>query len=239
MTRDDAKEVPIQSLSRAMKVLGQFTSGRSEMDLNEITRRTGMSRATAHRYCLSLRGLDLLRYDPRTGMYGLGSRTIELGTLALESHHLAQVADRCLSDLMADQERTLAVSVWDGRAPLIVRAHDNTTSAVQITVRVGRRLDPFNSAQGPVYLAFSDRIRSQFEGTAALAAIEPKLEEIRRTGVSIRRTGRGVTVAAVPVGEEVAGGLALLSSDPEVDPASIDDLKVAARQLAAELDARS
>jgi DNA-binding IclR family transcriptional regulator len=233
----DADAVPIQSLSRAMRVLDQFTHGYSDLDLSELTRRTGMSRTTVHRYCLSLRELDLLRYDSRTALYSLGSRTIELGAIALQAHPLVGVADRLLRELMVDVERTLVITVWDGNAPLIVRVHDNTTSVVQISVRVGSRLSVFDSANGRAYLAFSERIHKQFEGKSELAAVEPVLEGIRQKGVSITKTSRGMTAASAPIGKDVVGTLATLTTDPQFEPDILEALKASAAVLAAELEA--
>jgi DNA-binding IclR family transcriptional regulator len=234
----DSSEVPSQSLVRAMDILDQFTHGRTELDLNELTRRTGLSKATVHRYCISLRNLDWLRYDSHTAKYSLGTRPIELGAIALQGHPLVRVADRLLRDLMDDVERTLVLAVWDGNAPLIVRANDNSRSVIQVGVRVGSRLDPFESAHGPVYLAFSERIHNQFENTKALEEIEPRLEQIRRAGVSVRRASRGIMVAAVPIGADVSGTLAVLSSESAIDAPIIERLKDSAKILAAELDGR-
>jgi DNA-binding IclR family transcriptional regulator len=238
---DSPDEIPtgrvksIQALSRAFLILEQFGPGGFEMDLNELTRRSGLSKATVHRYCLTLRALDMLRYDAPTATYSLGARNIELGTLAVQSHPLSRVADRYMRDLLGDMERTLVVSVWDGTGPLIIRAHDNSASLFQIQVRVGTRLDAFASSQGRIYLAFSERVRSQFEDRPELAELEPTLQKIRDAGVSIRIGSRGQYVVAVPIGAEVAGTLALLSSEPDIAPEVIARLKDAAAFLAAKL----
>ena len=227
----------IQALERAYLILDQFAPGRFEMDLNELTRRTGLSKATVHRYCLTMRSADVLRYDAPTAMYSLGAHNIELGTLAVQSHPLARIADRYMRDLMGDIERTLVLTVWDGTGPLIIRANDNSASVFQIQVRVGSRLDVFESAQGRVYLAFSERIRSQFEGRPELVALEPRLEQIRDTGVSFRKGTRGQLVIAVPIGEGVSGTLAVLWSEPTVEPSILVGLKQAAAFLSEGLSA--
>jgi DNA-binding IclR family transcriptional regulator len=225
----------IQGLSRAFLILDQFGPGRFELDLNELTERTGLSKATVHRYCLTLRALDMLRYDTPTATYSLGARNIELGTLAVQSHPLSRIGERYIRDLLGDIERTLVLSVWDGTGPLVIRAHDNSPSLFQIQVRVGRRLDPFSSSQGCVYLAFSERIRSQFEGQPELAEVEPRLQKIRETGVSIGIGSRGQYVVAVPIGPEAAGTLALVSSVPDIAPEVTGMLKQAAAFLAQKL----
>lgn len=180
----DRLGAPIQSIERAAQVLGLFVDGRTDLDLSEITRLLGFSRATAHRYCVSLRSVGLLRYEPETGNYGLGARAIELGTVALQSLPIVNIAEPFLHQLVTTVDRTATMTVWDGQAPVIVHVNDNTSALVRISVRLGSRLPLFRSAQGAVYLAFSPSIRRQFAAEQALDDMEPALRAVRKLGVS-------------------------------------------------------
>ncbi|MPZ53535.1 MAG: helix-turn-helix domain-containing protein [Acidimicrobiia bacterium] len=220
---------PIQSIERAAQVLGLFVDGRSDLDLNEITRRLGFSRATAHRYCLSLRSVGLLRYEPETGLYGLGARVIELGTVALQSLPLVNIAAPYLHRLVAQTDRTAVMTVWDGQAPVIVRVNDNTSALVRISVRAGSRLPLFRSAQGHLYLAYSPSIVKQVDDEDELAKFESVLKRLREEGFSLRAdVTAGIRAIAVPLfrREEIVATFALVGTEGTM-PDNIEDPKVA------------
>lgn len=215
---------PIQSIDRAARLLGLFAEGNTDLDLNDITQRLGFSRATAHRYCMSLRAVGLLRYEPDTGRYGLGARVIELGTAALESLRIVAIAEPYLHELVTRINRTSVLSVWDGRAPVVVRVNDHTSTVVRISVRVGSQLPPFHSAQGHVFLALSDAIRRQFKNMAALAETKDDLEQVREQRISIRAdVSEGIRAIAAPVyrTESIAATIAIVGTEGTV-PAHVD-----------------
>lgn len=219
---------PIQSIERAAQVLDLFIDGRHDLDLNEITELLGFSRATAHRYCVSLRKVGLLRYDPETGHYGLGARVIELGTVALNSLPFVRLAEPFIHELVKKVDRTAAMTVWDGQAPIIVHVDDGTSALVRISIRIGARLPVFRSAQGIIYLALSPSIRRQIARTDAaenLERLEDELQRVRDTGVSMHsEVTRGIRAMGVPVfrDEDVVATFALVGTEGTI-PQDLDD----------------
>lgn len=233
---------PIQSIERAAQLLELFADGRADLDLNEITKRLGFSRATAHRYCLSLRAVGLLRYEPTTGRYGLGARVIELGTAALEGLQILVTAQPYLHQLVTRVDRTSVMTVWDGQAPLIVRINDHTSALVRISIRLGSRLPLFESAQGRIYLALSESIRRQFEGTPELAALRNDLQQVREQGVSIRsQVSEGIRAIGAPVyrNGEVAATFAIVGTEgtvpDDLDSRMVRELRHVTGELSAAL----
>lgn len=231
---------PIQAIDRAAQLLGLFVDGEADLDLGEIVARLGFSRATAHRYCMSLRAVGLLRYEPGTGRYALGARIIELGTAALESLQILAIAEPYLHQLVTRIDRTVVLSVWDGQAPVVVRVNDNTSMMVRISVRIGSRLPPLQSAQGHVFLALSESVRRPFVHTAGaeLAEIREDLDQVREYGVSIRAdVSEGIRAIGAPVyrGEEVAATMAIVGTQgtvPEqVDSPMIRELRYISGEL--------
>src|SRR4051795_9821385 len=77
----DAKPALNQSVERAARLLGLFTSEEPALSLREIGERAGLTRATAHRYVTALRHAGLLRVSD--GAYALGPRIVELASVAL------------------------------------------------------------------------------------------------------------------------------------------------------------
>jgi len=77
--------IPIKSVERATSLLSLFSANDTVLSLGEIACRLSMSRATADRYCVSLRETGLLRHDPASNVYMLGPPIIMLGTATLSS----------------------------------------------------------------------------------------------------------------------------------------------------------
>lgn len=205
--------VPIQSVERAAAMLALFSTAEPELSLASITERLGMSRATVHRYGISLRSTGLLRYDPARGTYSLGARVIELGRVALANLSIIKIAAPTMETLSEDANETVVLSIWDGTAPIVVQVVDRTERLVSIAIRTGSRL-PRTSAQGRLFLAFSAAAReaeSAREGGSRVP--EGDLEQVRRDELaSSDGVIAGITVVAAPVlqGGEIAGTIALV-----------------------------
>jgi DNA-binding IclR family transcriptional regulator len=231
--------VPIQSVQRAAEFLRLFSAQETELTLGEITQRLNLSRATAHRYGLTLRGTGLIRYDPARGVYGLGPRIIELGTAALNSLAIVKIAGPHLERLSATTNETAVMTIWDGEAPVVVQVSDHTDRLVSLSVRVGSRLPVWASAQGMIYLALSGSARRVHAGER-LTALEPELAKIREHGFSVSDgviEGITVVAAAVRVGDEVAGTLALVGTQAGLSGRAASRAAAVVRDIAGELAA--
>lgn len=234
-------EAPIKSIERAARVLALFESGRTDLDLNEITRLLGFTRATAHRYCMSLRAVGLLRYSPDSGLYGLGARAVELGAVAMQTHPVVTKADPYLRELVERLDHTVVMTVWDGFAPVVVRVNDNTAANVRISVRLGTRLPTLESAQGLIYLAYSAAARRPYEHSSRLAELDGPAAEVRERGHATRSLTAGLLTVAVPVfgGNGVIATFAAIGTAVEMtDKISrlASELKRAAARLTREVE---
>lgn len=217
----------IQSVERAAKILGFFTVSRPRLTLSELTTRLGMSKATAHRYAMALRQVNLLRYDPTCGEYALGPQVLVLAAAARAGLSIITVAGPLMEDLVREVNETVVLSVWDGEAPVVVRVDDGTDRVIRVSVRAGARLERFASAQGRVFCAFlpeptvpgltgelsrSSKLRSEL-GTIRQQRVEFNISEMH-----------GVRTIAAPVfGDgEIIAVLALVSTTTALtdDPTS-------------------
>ena len=195
-------ESAIQSVARAAHILGFFTVGRPRRSLSEITARLGVSRATAHRYTVALRQANLLRFDPATNEYTLGPQVLTLAAAAGAGLPVVTIAGPHMEALVRKVNETVVLSVWDGEAPIVVRADDNPDRLVRISIHTGARLTPFRSSQGRVFCAFLPE--SEVPGLRRALKKEPSLAaELRR----IRKIGLaeasdvepGIRALAAPV----------------------------------------
>lgn len=175
-----------QSLNRASAILGYFSASRPMLTLQEITARSGLTRATAHRYVSVLRELNLLRLDPATNHYSLGSRIFTLAAAAAAGNPMVRIAGPFMEELVHDTNETAVLTVWDGTAPVVLRVDDNTERVVRVNIQTGIRLPTWQSAHGRVfctYLAAENLPRRPLH--PASTVLDRELARIRETGVSV------------------------------------------------------
>ena len=234
--------VPIQSVQRAARLLQLFTASDPELTLAEITARLGMSRATAHRYGISLRSTGLLRYRPKLGTYSLGPAVIELGRIALANLSIIKIAGPLLEDLSEELNETLVVSVWDGAAPVVVDVADRTDRLVSVAIRVGSRLPVPISAQALVFLAFSATARGTVIDLPGVTDAEGDVARVRAAGVAVSDgVIAGISVVAAPVLEngDVACTIAIVahqaSGVARPDSPAVARLRETATEISARL----
>lgn len=239
----DVTAPTIQTVQRAALILDAFTPGRPFLSLNEITRRLGASKATAHRYTKALRAAKLLRYDERTALFSLGPQVLTLGAAARAALPIVSAAEPFMDELGRQTDETVVLSVWDGESPIVVRSVDNTDRVIRISVRVGARLDTMQSAQGRVFCAWLPV--ESVPGLARLLKRDPELlaelESVRRAGVSVNVPAvNGVRTLAAPVmqGETLIGSMAIVGTIASVDPGVDSRLASALRASASALSAR-
>jgi DNA-binding IclR family transcriptional regulator len=222
-------EAPInQSVERAVRLLGFFSSEEPELTLPQLTERLGTSRATTHRYAMALRRVGLLRYDTAGGIYSLGPRIVELAATALSGLRIIRIAGPHMERLAAELNETVVLSIWDGESPIVVRVADNTDRVVHLVVRTGSRLQRSESAQGKIFLAFSgagDELNAR------------ELQRVMRAHVAVNTQRDGIRAVATPVFQdrEVIAAMAVVGTIANLPERETSTLAVRLREAAEEL----
>jgi DNA-binding IclR family transcriptional regulator len=197
---------PIQAVQKAVAVLNLFTSQEPELTLGDIAERLDMSRATAHRYLITLRPTNLLAYETSRGVYSLGVKTLDYAAVVHDSAKFASAfvrrAEPVLRRLSEETNYTAVASVWNGDSPVLVRIGTHVRRMVVIaTMPLYSCLPVFESAQGRVFLAFSEEARRTHASDPRLRELEPELELARKerfVSHDVAEDG-GTTTMAVPV----------------------------------------
>lgn len=192
----------IQSVERAARILDFFTASRPRLSLTEITARLGVSKATAHRYAVALRRVNLLRYDRAAGEYTLGPQVLTLASAARAGLPIITLAGPFMEQLVHDVNETVVLSVWDGEAPVVVRVDDSTERVIRLSVRAGSRLSLLGSAQGRIFSAFlgADEVPGLAEAIEENPSLPQELAAVRETGLAINTPEvHGVRTVAAPV----------------------------------------
>jgi IclR family transcriptional regulator, pca regulon regulatory protein len=140
----------VQSLDRGLAVIRCFSSEHPSLTLSEVAERTGLTRAAARRFLLTLQELG---YVGSTGrQFSLRPRVLALGYAYLSSFSVAQIAQPHLEDLAEELHESCSVSVLDGD-DLVYVARASANRIMTIALTVGTRLPPYPTSMGRVLLA--------------------------------------------------------------------------------------
>jgi IclR family pca regulon transcriptional regulator len=140
----------VQSLDRGLAVIRCFSSEHPSLTLSEVAERTGLTRAAARRFLLTLQELGYVGSSGR--QFSLRPRVLALGYAYLSSFSVAQIAQPHLEELAEVLHESCSVSVLDGD-DLVYVARASANRIMTIALTVGTRLPPYPTSMGRVLLA--------------------------------------------------------------------------------------
>ncbi|GAB3977654.1 IclR family transcriptional regulator [Plantactinospora veratri] len=140
----------VQSLERGLAVIRAFDADHPQLTLSEVARATGLTRAAARRFLLTLVELGYMRTDGR--LFSLRARILELGYAYLSSLSLPEVAQPHMESLVAEVHESCSMSVLDGDEVVYV-ARVPTKRIMTVAISVGTRFPAYATSMGRVLLA--------------------------------------------------------------------------------------
>jgi IclR family pca regulon transcriptional regulator len=140
----------VQSLERGLAVIRAFDAAHPELTLSEVAAATGVTRAAARRFLLTLAELGYVRSDGR--FFSLTARVLELGYAYLSSLSLPEVAESHLEALVAEVNESSSVSVLDG-GDVVYVARVPVSRIMTVSISVGTRFPAYATSMGRVLLA--------------------------------------------------------------------------------------
>jgi IclR family pca regulon transcriptional regulator len=162
----------VQSMSRGLAVMRALSAPRP-LTLSDVARASGLSRAAARRFLLTLEQLGYVRAD--AGRFALTPRVLELGFAYLSALGLPEVAQPHLERLVEEVRESSSVSVLDG-AEIVYVARVPTRRIMNVTISVGTRFPAQATSMGRVLLADLDGARREellaFAGEELLAQLD-------------------------------------------------------------------
>jgi IclR family pca regulon transcriptional regulator len=242
-----------QSLERGLAVIRAFGPDHPQLTLSDVARRTGLTRATARRFLLTLAELGYVDSDGR--LFRLRPQVLELGYSYLSGLTTPEVALPLMEELASRVSASASLAVLD-REDIFYAAHVPASRILAVRVPVGTRMPAHATALGHVLLAAlpADQ-RRQYLDTARLEAFTPQtlttrgeltaaLDAVYRNGYALGDQGleENLFAVAVPVTDGRGSVVAALgiatqaSSAPE--PQQADYLPVlleTAAQISAQL----
>lgn len=141
----------VQSLERGLAVIRAFDGEHPALTLSDVSRRTGLTRAAARRFLLTLVDLGYVHHDGREFM--LRPRVLDLGFAYLSSMGLPEVAMPHMETLVANVEESSSMSVLDGDNVVYVARVPTRRRIMTVAIAVGTRFPAYATSMGRVLLA--------------------------------------------------------------------------------------
>lgn len=241
----------VQSLERGLAVIRAFGPERPELTLTEVARATGLTRAAARRFLLTLVELGYVRSDGRD--FSLRPRVLELGYAYLSGLSLTEVAQPHVEELVSKVHESSSISVLDGTDVVYV-VRVPTKRIMTIAISVGTRFPAYCTSMGRVLLANQpphevDRYLAEvrLEPRTRQTVVEPDelrtlLAEVRSAGYALvdQEMEDGLRSVAVPLHDATGNVVAAMNvsahSHRVTIPALLDDFLPLLRQTAAGIE---
>ncbi|WP_370205756.1 IclR family transcriptional regulator [Pararhodobacter marinus] len=213
---EDWSQRRIQSIEVGFQVIRAMEAADGPLPLRDVAANAGMPPSKVHLYLVSFIREGLVRQDPHTGHYGLGSFAIQLGHSAIRQLDIVGLSRDELNALQETTGFAAYLSVWGNRGPGIVSKVDGQRQG-SLTVRLGYVLPLYASATGRIFLAYLNRSETEqllaeelnairagdetWPGAADLPedpeAIDDQMQTIREQGYAISRNNINANFAAM------------------------------------------
>jgi IclR family pca regulon transcriptional regulator len=248
----------VQSLDRGLAVIRAFGPDRERLSLSEVARATGLTRAAARRFLLTLVRLGYVRSDGRE--FSLRPRVLELGYAYLSGLTLPEVAAPHVEELVARLHESSSISVLDGQQIVYV-VRVPTKRIMTVTISVGTRFPAYATSMGRVLLAAlpEDELEAhlaevRLEPLTARTVTDPArlrqiVREVAEQGYSIvdQELEEGLRAVAAPIRGAADVGMAAINVSAHASRVSMAALKAdflpvllnTAAQIEADLRAQS
>ena len=226
----------VQSLDRGLAVIRAFGPDRDRLTLSEVARETGLTRAAARRFLLTLVALGYVRNDGKE--FSLGPRVLELGYSYLSSMRLPDVAQPHVEELVAQVRESSSISVLDGDDVVdIVRVP--AKRIMTVSVPVGTRFRAHASSKGRVLLASLSPAEldaflaeARLDGLTSHTVTDPDrlralLDDVRARGYAIvdQEVEEGVRSVAVPLRDAAGTVIAAINVSSYASRVSVDKVE--------------
>lgn len=200
----------VASLEKGLLVIEAFDASRPRLSLSDVAKLTGITRAAARRYLLTLTKLNYAEFDGR--YFSLTPRILRLGYAYLSSASLSAQVQPFLERISEETGESSSAAILD-RDDIVYIARSATRRIMSIGLGVGSRLPAHCTALGRAILAFQreDELRAYLQ-RVRLEARTPKtitdksvfqraLEVTRAQGYAIvnEELEYGLRSIAVPV----------------------------------------
>jgi IclR family pca regulon transcriptional regulator len=211
----------VQSLERGLAVIRAFDAEHRDLRLSDVAASTGLTRAAARRFLLTLVELGYVRLED--GRFSLRPRVLDLGYAYLSSLSFAEIAQPHMEALVHELNESSSVSVLDD-TDIVYVVRVPTRRIMTITLAVGTRLPAFVTSMGRVLLAalppeqLEERLaeielhKYTQRTITSKQALREELQKVAHDGYAMvdQELEEGLRSIAVPI-RDAAGSVAALN----------------------------
>jgi len=226
----------VQSLERGLAVIRAFHADAAELTLSDVAKSTGLTRAAARRFLLTLADLGYVRTDGKH--FSLTPRVLELGYAVLSSMTLPEVAQPHLERLSGEVGESSSVSVLDG-ADIVYVARFAVSRIMTVSITVGTRFPAYATSMGHVLLAgLGEDALTAYLADAALTPftsqtitsperLRAELAQVREQGWALvdQELEEGLRSIAAPLRDRSGTVIAAVNVSTHASRTSVDALR--------------
>ena len=227
----------VQSLERGLAVIRAFDGEHPTLTLSDVSRRTGLTRAAARRFLLTLAELGYVHHDGREFM--LRPSVLNLGFAYLSSMGLPEVAMPHMETLVALVQESSSMSVLDGQDVVYVARVPTRRRIMTVAIAVGTRFPAYATSMGRVLLAglaapeldaaLAQMQLTPFTDTTVTSETELRriLDVTRERGYTIvdQELEHGLRSVAAPVRSDTGSVIAAVNVSVHASRATIDEIE--------------
>jgi len=219
----------VQSLERGLAVIRAFSREQPQLTLTDAAAATGLTRATARRFLMTLESLGYAATDGKN--WRLTARVLDLGHSYLAGLGLPEIVGTHLDRVAQSVHESASAAVLDGH-DIVYVARVESRKIMRVQITVGTRFPAYVTSMGRVLLADletsdAERILSSSDlraltphTTTQVSDLLSEVSRVRDVGYSLVdqelemglrslavpvRNGSGRVVAAINVSTTAAG----------------------------------
>ncbi len=226
----------VASFARGLDVIRSFGPDHRRQTLTEIAEKTGLTRATARRFLLTLAELGLARSDGK--YFELTPAVLDLGHAYLSSLNVWDALQPSLDAVSRDLDESSSAAVLQGTEVIYIARAASRHRILSIGLRVGTRLPAHATSMGQVLIAFGEpATRAVYFRQANLRRftahtlttrqdLEARIEAVHAQGYAIcdQELEEGLRSMAVPVGNRRGTTLAAINVSSQAARTSVEDM---------------
>lgn len=153
--KNDKKGHRVQSVERALLLLEILSEIGEPTTLSELSEKANLNISTVHRLLHTLMANHFVEQDLNSGKYRLGLRLFEIGSKALYSLDIRQVAKPHLQNMVHQCNETANMAILDkGEVVYIEQVESQNT--IKMFARIGSRGPAHCTAAGKALLAYQE-----------------------------------------------------------------------------------
>ena len=226
----------VQGLQRGFAVIQAFSTEAPVLNITQVASRTGLTRAVARRYLLTLRTLGYVAQDG--DRFSLTPRLLDLGFTYLSTLDVTSVAQPFMERVAATLHESCSIAVLDG-PEIVYVARQAAKRIMSINLAVGSRLPAHAASLGKVLLAHLPPVELDryFESTEPQrltrrtlvdeSTLRTVLSEVRARGWAIanEESEDGVRSVAAPLVDRTGEVHAALNASAHASRVSLQQLR--------------